>query len=44
MMRLNRSEVGLETFPALFNELSNLRDMLDNPLFSGCTSDSQEIE
>lgn len=37
-MRLNRSEVGLETFPALFSELSNLRDMLDNPLFGGCTT------
>lgn len=40
-MRLNRSEVGLETFPALFSELSNLRDMLDNPLLeSDWTSQS----
>lgn len=34
-MRLNRSEVDLETFPALFIEISNLRNMLDNPLFRG---------
>lgn len=43
-MRLNRSEVGLETFPVLFIELSNLRDMLDSPLFGGYDSESHEIE
>lgn len=38
VMRLNRSEVGLETFSAPFIEISNLRHMLGNPLLSGCNS------
>ncbi len=43
-MSLNRSQVGLETFLALFIEISNLTNVLDKILLTACTSESHEIE
>lgn len=44
-MSLNRSEVGLGIFfPALFIEISNLRNLLYSELFRGCTSESHGLE